>query len=115
MVAVRDRQWSGAGARDAVARAPRRDALPEYTAYADTGCDLHPSCLTCPLVRCRYDQPGGARKLLSNQRDEAIVQLQRRRHLPINEIARRYGISRRTVFRVLARARDGGSCEVSRC
>ena len=47
----------------------RRDALPEHTHYADTGCDLHPSCLTCPLVRCRYDEPGGARKLLSDERD----------------------------------------------
>ena len=58
-------------------RSARRDALPEHTQYADTGCDIHRSCLTCPLVRCRYDEPGGARRLLSEERDRTILQLQR--------------------------------------
>jgi hypothetical protein len=87
-------------------RPARRDALPEHTHYVDTGCDLHPNCLTCPLVRCRYDEPGGARRLLSEARDKAILQMQRR-GAPIDAIARRFRVSRRTVFRVLARARDG--------
>ncbi|MPZ48345.1 MAG: helix-turn-helix domain-containing protein [Dehalococcoidia bacterium] len=86
-------------------RPARRDALPEHTHYADTGCDLHPSCLTCPLVRCRYDEPGGARRLLSEDRDRTMLELQRS-HVPINSIAARFGISRRTVFRVLARHRS---------
>ena len=30
-------------------------SIPGY--YADTGCDLHPKCLTCPLSRCVYDRP----------------------------------------------------------
>jgi hypothetical protein len=91
--------------RRAFGRPLRRDALPEHTRYADTGCDVHPSCLTCPLVRCRYDEPGGARRIFSEERDRAIVRLQRER-VPVNVIARRFGISRRTVFRVVARARD---------
>lgn len=85
-------------------RPVRKDALPEHTHYVDTGCDLHPSCLTCPLVRCRYDEPGGARRLLSEARDQTIIMLQRQGR-PINAIAARFGISRRTVFRVLARKR----------
>lgn len=88
-------------------RQPRRDALPENTHYADTGCDLHSSCLTCPLVRCRYDEPGGARRLLSSGRDDEVLALQRRGELTIDAIARRVGVSRRTVFRILARARIG--------
>ena len=87
-------------------RAPRRDALPEHTSYADTGCDIHRSCLTCPLVRCRYDEPGGARKLMSHERDRTILQL-RREGRPISAIALRFGVSRRTVFRVLAHNRAG--------
>jgi len=87
-------------------RSPRRDALPEHTHYADTGCDLHVSCLTCPLVRCRYDEPGGARKLLSEDRDRDILSL-RRQGRPVSAIAARFGISRRTVFRVLAHDRRG--------
>jgi hypothetical protein len=87
-------------------RPARRDALPEHTQYTDSGCSLHPSCLTCPLLRCRYDEPGGARRLLSGERDRSIRALQRDR-VPINSIAARFGISRRTVFRVLARQRAG--------
>ena len=84
-------------------RRARRDALPEHTPYADTGCDMHPSCLTCPLVRCRYDEPGGARRLFSESRDRQIVAM-RRSGEAINQIAGRFGVSRRTVFRVLARS-----------
>ena len=82
----------------------RRDALPEHTHYADTGCQVHHSCLTCPLVRCRYDEPGGARKLLADERDASIVGLQRD-GASIDAIASQTGVSRRTVFRVLARDR----------
>ncbi len=84
----------------------RRDALPEHTDYNDTGCDLHPSCLACPLVRCRYDEPGGARRIASDERDRAIVRLRREDGLQIGALALRFAISRRTVFRVLARAAE---------
>ncbi len=85
-------------------RRARRDALPEHTHYADTGCQVHHSCLTCPLVRCRYDEPGGARKLLADERDASIVVLQRQ-GASIDAIASQMRVSRRTVFRVLARER----------
>jgi hypothetical protein len=62
---------------------------------------VHHSCLTCPLVRCRYDEPGGVRGALSQERDRSILAL-RREGRPISLIARRFGVSRRTVFRVLA-------------
>lgn len=89
----------------APARRTRRDALPEHTQYADTGCDWHPTCLTCPFVRCRYDEDTGAvKRHAGRQRDRRIVDLQRRGKT-INVIAARFGVSRRTVFRVLARAR----------
>ncbi len=90
-------------------RQPRRDALPENTHYADTGCDLHGSCLTCPLVRCRYDEPGGVRRLLSSGRDSEVLELQQDGSLTIDGIARRVGVSRRTVFRILARSRSGAA------
>ena len=118
MVAVRERaRASGAvliplgrltappPAETASGKRIRRDALPENTPYADTGCDIHPSCLTCPLVRCRYDEPGGARKILSEGRDRDIVALSRGGSLSIAEIAQTFAISRRTVFRVLARSK----------
>jgi hypothetical protein len=99
---VAERQRSDVGA---ITRRARSDALPEHTRYVDTGCDVHHSCLSCPLVRCRYDEPGGARRLFSEGRDRSIVAL-RRAGVDFEEIASRFGVSRRTVFRALARGRQ---------
>jgi DNA invertase Pin-like site-specific DNA recombinase len=55
-------------------------------------------------VRCRYDEPGGARRILSAERDQTILTL-RGEGRPVSLIAQRFGISRRTVFRVLAATR----------
>lgn len=90
----------------------RRDALPEHTRYVDTGCRVHPSCLTCPLARCRFDDPGLS-GLDSAERDRSIVDLQRRGQT-VGAIATRFGVSRRTVFRVLARSRRTGTAEERR-
>ena len=87
----------------------RADALPEFTRYRDDGCDVHHSCLSCPLPRCRYEEPGGLRALLNETRDQQILEL-RAEGVPVGELADRFGVSRRTVFRVLganARLTDG--------
>jgi hypothetical protein len=85
-------------------RRVRDDALPENLEYADTGCGLWDRCLTCPLPRCRYDEPGGARQIFLRERDREIARLYRRDHLGADALARRFGISRRSVFRSLRRA-----------
>ena len=85
-------------------RKVRTDALPEHLEYRDSGCDLAPSCLRCPLVRCRYDEPGGARALLQSSRDEA-VQRRREEGAGIDGLAAEFDLSRRSVFRILARGR----------
>ncbi len=79
----------------------RADALPEYTRYRDNGCDVHPSCLTCPLNRCRYDEPGGLRALINADRDRKILEL-RLGGATVDDLAGRFGVSRRTVFRILS-------------
>jgi hypothetical protein len=86
-------------------RRVRQDALPEFTRYRDEGCDLYASCLTCPLPRCRYDAPGGVRAIFNVWRDREILGLRRRQGLSVDMLARRYGVSRRTVFRILRRGR----------
>lgn len=82
-------------------RRVRSDALPEQVDYRDDGCDIHPHCLTCPLPRCRYDEPGGLRAMLNAYRDQQIVAL-RSDGAPVDQIAERYSLSRRTVFRILS-------------
>jgi len=86
--------------RDVAKPRVRSDALPEFTRYRDNGCDVSPTCLACPLPRCRYEEPGGLRALLNKTRDEQIVS-QRASGVPVAELATRFGVSRRTVFRVL--------------
>ena len=82
----------------------RSDALPEHVEYGDGGCELAPACLRCPLARCRYDAPGGARRLLIDSRDGELLQ-RRDEGVAIDTLASQFGISRRSVFRVLAKAR----------
>jgi hypothetical protein len=90
----------------ALDRKPRLDALPENIEYRDTGCDLYPSCLRCPLPRCRYDDAGGAAQMLRTGRDATILRLAERDGLPINRLAEMFGVSRRTIFRVLRNGRE---------
>lgn len=80
----------------------RSDALPEHLDYRDDGCDIFPSCLACPLPRCRYDVPGGVRAMLNQERDHQIRVLKEDLGLTVDEIAERFQVSRRTVFRALA-------------
>lgn len=83
----------------------RCDALPEYTDYADRGCDLYPSCLNCPLPRCRYEEAGGAPAMLRTGRDANILRLAQRDGLGVDRLAEMFGLSRRTIFRVLRSGR----------
>ena len=87
----------------------RGDSLPEVTRYRDDGCDIHPQCLTCPLPRCRYEDPGGLKGLLNGMRDREIVRL-KARGMPVEDIADEFGVSRRTVFRVLTEKYKEARC-----
>ncbi|MGI8925815.1 MAG: helix-turn-helix domain-containing protein [Tepidiformaceae bacterium] len=91
---------------DTVLQLPARiDALPEYSDYADTGCDLYPSCLHCPLPKCRYDDPGGAPAMLRTGRDASILRLAAEDGVTVDGLAQMFGLSRRTIFRVLRTGR----------
>jgi hypothetical protein len=77
-----------------------RDPLPENTRYKDDGCSVSPSCFACPLPRCRYEEPGGLRAVLNQMRDSEILAL-KQAGVPVEDLALRFQVSRRTVFRVL--------------
>jgi len=76
--------------------------LPENTVYEDTGCDLAPSCLECPLALCKYDDPNGARYDRTVMRDTEIMRLFAE-GLKVSAIALKVNISNRTVYRVIQR------------
>ena len=83
---------------------PMDDVPLEHCEYRDDGCDLFPSCLNCPLPRCRYDEPHKkqARKGLRNREVTRLHAAGMR----ITELSERFGVSKRTVHRILA-ARHG--------
>ena len=83
-----------------IRRRGSRDPLPENTKYKDDGCSVSDSCFTCPLPRCRYEEPGGLRAVLNQMRDSEILAL-RQAGVPVEDLALRFQVSRRTVFRVL--------------
>src|SRR5690242_7865623 len=80
------------------------DRLPEITAFRDTGCDLHPSCLSCPLPRCRYDEPGWQQRSERGERDSEILRIRLKQAVPIGDLAARFGVSTRTVHRILSKS-----------
>lgn len=76
-------------------------SLPEHTLFRDDGCQVSPSCLRCPLPRCKYDgEPGWYHRERRSTRDEEIRRL-RRLGLHPQEIARRHDVTVRTVYRAL--------------
>jgi hypothetical protein len=82
------------------------DLPPEYCHYRDEGCEFADSCLSCPLPKCIYDQPGGRQRWLKRQRNREIVKLFRTGGKGVKELALMFGVSQRTVQRTLKRAKN---------
>ena len=83
------------------------DALPDYFDYRDEGCSLFPSCLRCPLPRCRYDEPAGGgkgRRPTKMLRDKEMLRQYSVMGKCVAELAEGFGVSRRTVQRIIRRA-----------
>ena len=82
------------------------DLPPEYCHYRDNGCEFADSCLNCPLPECIYAQPGGKQRWLKGLRDEAVLRLFTAQGKGVKELALMFGVSRRTIQRILQRDRD---------
>lgn len=70
----------------------------------DTGCELSPSCLRCPLVRCKYDEPKASRAEVAAAKDMTQVARAaslREEGLKVAQIAEEMHLSKRTIHRLL--------------
>lgn len=76
--------------------------LPENTEYADTGCELAPSCLECPLALCKYDDPDLLMRSNKVMRDTEILRLYSS-GVKVSKIAVIVNTSERTVYRIIQR------------
>ena len=79
----------------------RTDPL-ELVTYRDTGCRYWRRCLSCPFPLCVYEVPGGPTRIALTYRNGAMRELHRR-GVPTVEIARQFGVGRRTVERAVQR------------
>jgi uncharacterized protein with von Willebrand factor type A (vWA) domain len=77
------------------------DLLPEQCHYRDEGCELANSCLNCPFPECVFDQPGGKRKFLKEQRNGEIVRLFDKEKKSVKELAHIFKLSVRTIQKAL--------------
>ena len=76
------------------------DLLPEEFPYEDKGCELFPSCLSCPFPDCLEEEPWGKERFLKRRRAQRMLEL-KREGKNVKEIARIFGVSKRTVQRWL--------------
>lgn len=85
------------------------DTVPEYYHYEDTGCEVSPSCLSCPLPQCKYDDPVWFQQHRRMARDLKVWSTMQSEGLNVEEAADRFSVTVRTVFRIMRRCRDAGS------
>jgi hypothetical protein len=76
------------------------DLPPEFCHYRDEGCEFAASCLNCPFSRCVYDEHGGRQHYAKGLRNSDMVRL-REEGKSVRELALMFGVSERTVQRVL--------------
>ena len=85
---------------------PLPDDASEFYHYEDTGCEASDSCLDCPLPKCRYDDPVWYQRYRLLAKDFRIVHTIQEESLTVEEAAERFGITIRTVFRIMQRCRE---------
>ncbi len=77
--------------------------LPEQTKFRDEGCSIHSSCLSCPLPKCRYDEPGWRQREERASRDSQVLEVRFAEGRSVTELAALFGVSTRTVHRIMKR------------
>jgi DNA-binding CsgD family transcriptional regulator len=85
----------------------------EYANWKDSGCALHPSCLSCPLERCIEEVPRGRQRQRMSDRAAAMASL-RRQGNTARQVAVAFGVSLRTVQRALQQHRGNGHRQVDK-
>ena len=84
----------------------RSDTLPENTNYPDTGCDRAPSCIACPLALCKHDDPTYYGRANRRRRNQDIFD-ERMAGAQVQDLAKKYSISTRSIHRAVQFTRDG--------
>ena len=84
---------------------PIIDALPEHYPYKDDSRHVSTSCLSFPLPWCKYDDPATYHRELREGRDREVVQVKSTQGKTVPQLAQHFGLSQRTIHRILERAK----------
>ena len=87
------------------------DLRPEFCHYQDEGCELAESCLNCPFEECIYE-PGGKRRRAAGIRNQEMVRQHLENGKTAHELVKIFGLSLRTIQRILKRAEDKNKQEM---
>ena len=75
------------------------------THFLDDGCEVSPSCLDCPLSRCKHDAPKWYSWHSRRAQDYRVWEAVRRLGLSTREAADRFKTTPRTIYRIAERVR----------
>ena len=78
------------------------NSIPEIYPYPDDGCEVSSSCLECPLPKCKHDDPIWYQQEQKKLRDIKVMQVQIDEGLNVAQLAQRFSLSKRTIFRILS-------------
>ena len=65
----------------------------------DSGCEVSPTCLDCPLSRCKDDDPEWYLRWRKREKPLLVGQVMERERLTTQEAARRFRVPERTAYR----------------
>ncbi len=82
------------------------DPTQEFFHYEDTGCEVSPSCLNCPLPQCKYDDLIWYQRNRRLAKDFQVVTTMQREKLSVEAAAERFSVTVRTIFRIMHRCRN---------
>lgn len=77
---------------------------PHYNRSED-GCSASPTCLTCPLPKCRYELAQGQQRVALTQQRDSMIRKVRKKGASIATIAAAASLSERTIHRILFRGK----------
>ena len=86
---------------------------PTFDHYKDTGCVESPTCLVCPMEKCRHDDPAWYHKELRKRRYAKMAavadSLMQKMSVTqaVVETADQFGVADRTIWRALKHRDDG--------
>ena len=69
--------------------------------FAD--CDVSDNCFQCPLTMCKYDNPAEYRRWKAKKFDTKVLQVINRDDLTINDAAKIFKLTPRTIYRIKGR------------